>query len=100
MVEMRRFRISSSLTTHTHFPAFTMDTPRLLDLVRCLLATPTGALTKTPSGGNLIQLAQCPHVHVERDDFGNIMARYQSGPAPRAWRLRRTWITPRMSYPW
>jgi endoglucanase len=54
-----------------------MDTAALLDLTRSILAQPTAPFHEDAVRAEiLIQLAQIPGVHVEQDDFGNIVARY------------------------
>jgi endoglucanase len=54
-----------------------MDTAALLDLTRTILAQPTAPFHEDAVRAEiLIQLAQLPSVHVEQDDFGNVIARY------------------------
>jgi endoglucanase len=54
-----------------------MDTAALLDLTRTILAQPTAPFHEDAVRAEiLIQLAQIPSVHVEQDDFGNVIARY------------------------
>jgi endoglucanase len=54
-----------------------MDTAALLDLTRTILAQPTAPFHEDAVRAEiLIQLAQLPSVHVEQDDFGNVLARY------------------------
>jgi len=54
-----------------------MDTAALLDLTRSILAQPTAPFHEDAVRAEiLIQLAQIPSVHVEQDDFGNVIARY------------------------
>ncbi len=59
-----------------------MDTESLLSLTRSLLAQPTAPFHEDAVRAEvLMQLAQCPHVKVKRDDFGNVIAHYQRGEA-------------------
>jgi len=59
-----------------------METDSLLALIRSVLAQPTAPFHEDAVRGEiLMQLAQCPHVSVSRDPFGNVVARYQRGPA-------------------
>jgi endoglucanase len=59
-----------------------MDTDRLLHTVRAILAQPTAPFHEDAVRGEIaMQLAQCPHVAVEQDDFGNLIARYARGAA-------------------
>ncbi len=59
-----------------------MPSAPLLDICRALLAQPTAPFHEDAVRAELaIQLAQCPHVSVELDDFGNLIARYQRGGA-------------------
>jgi endoglucanase len=54
-----------------------VDTALLLDLTRSILAQPTAPFHEDAVRAEiLIQLAQIPSVHVEQDDFGNVLARY------------------------
>ena len=54
-----------------------MDPAALLDLTRSILAQPTAPFHEDAVRAEiLIQLAQLPSVHVEQDDFGNVIARY------------------------
>ncbi len=58
-----------------------MHPDRLLAIARALLAQPTAPFHEDAVRGEiLMQLAQCPHVRVEQDDFGNVIAHYQRGP--------------------
>ncbi len=53
---------------------------RLLATTRALLAQPTAPFHEDAVRAEiLMQLAQCPHVSVERDDFGNVIAHYRRG---------------------
>ncbi|MEO8350136.1 MAG: M20/M25/M40 family metallo-hydrolase [Chthoniobacteraceae bacterium] len=53
-----------------------------LDLARSLLAQPTAPFHEDAVRSEIFQLlAQCPHVMVTQDDFGNVIAHYQCGPA-------------------
>jgi endoglucanase len=55
-----------------------MDTAALLDLTRSILAQPTAPFHEDAVRAEiLIQLAQIRSVHVEQDDFGNVIARYE-----------------------
>jgi endoglucanase len=59
-----------------------MDTESLLALTRSLLAQPTAPFHEDAVRGEiLMQLAQCPHVRVSQDVFGNVLAHYQRGNA-------------------
>lgn len=59
-----------------------MDTDSLLSLTRSLLAQPTAPFHEDAVRAEiLMQLAQCPHVKVTRDDFGNVIAHYRRGEA-------------------
>jgi putative aminopeptidase FrvX len=52
----------------------------LLPIIRALLAQPTAPFHEDAVRAEiLMQLAQCPHVCVEQDDFGNVIAHYQRG---------------------
>src|SRR5436190_15476570 len=54
-----------------------METEALLDLTRSILAQPTAPFHEDAVRAEiLMQLAQLPSVHVEHDDFGNVIARY------------------------
>jgi endoglucanase len=54
---------------------------RLLATARSLLAQPTAPFHEDAVRAEiLMQLAQCPHVAVEQDDFGNVIAHYRRGP--------------------
>jgi putative aminopeptidase FrvX len=51
-----------------------------LDVARSILAQPTAPFHEDAVRAEiLMQLAQCPHVSVERDDFGNVIAHYRRG---------------------
>jgi endoglucanase len=53
---------------------------RLLPIIRSLLAQPTAPFHEDAVRAEiLMQLAQCPHVCVEQDHFGNVIAHYQRG---------------------
>jgi endoglucanase len=55
-----------------------VDTALLLDLTRSILAQPTAPFHEDAVRAEiLMQLAQLPSVHVEQDDFGNVIARYK-----------------------
>jgi len=57
-----------------------MQSAALLDIIRSILAQPTAPFHEDAVRAEvLIQLAQCPHVKVEQDDFGNVVARYHRG---------------------
>ncbi len=59
-----------------------MPNTLLLDICRSLLAQPTAPFFEDAVRAEIsMQLAQCPHVSVELDDFGNLIARYQRGDA-------------------
>ncbi|MEI9893395.1 MAG: M28 family peptidase [Chthoniobacter sp.] len=59
-----------------------MDLDSLLALIRSVLAQPTAPFHEDAVRGEiLMQLAQCPHVRVSRDLFGNVIAHYQRGSA-------------------
>ncbi len=63
-------------------PENPVETDVLLALIRSLLAQPTAPFHEDAVRAEiLIQLAQCPHVRVTRDDFGNVIAQYQRGSA-------------------
>ena len=52
----------------------------LLDLARTILAQPTAPFHEDAVRAEiLMQLAQCPHVTAELDDFGNVIACYRRG---------------------
>ena len=52
----------------------------LLDIVRSILAQPTAPFHEDAVRAEiLMQLAQCPHVTAELDDFGNVIACYRRG---------------------
>ena len=57
-----------------------MQSAALLDIIRSILAQPTAPFHEDAVRAEiLIQLAQCPHVSAEQDDFGNVVARYRRG---------------------
>ena len=59
-----------------------METDSLLALIRSVLAQPTAPFHEDAVRGEiLMQLAQCPHVRVAQDVFGNVVAQYQRGTA-------------------
>ena len=52
----------------------------LLEIIRAILAQPTAPFHEDAVRGEiLIQLAQCKHVEVKLDGFGNVIARYARG---------------------
>jgi endoglucanase len=54
-----------------------------LEIAESVLAQPTAPFHEDAVAAEVLrQLAQCPHVHVSQDAFGNIIARYQHGAAP------------------
>jgi endoglucanase len=60
-----------------------MNSDSLLDVVRSILAQPTAPFYEDAVRGEILQLlAQCPHVSVSQDEFGNVIAHYQQGSAP------------------
>jgi putative aminopeptidase FrvX len=55
-----------------------VERAELLNLARALLERPTAPFHEEAVRDEILaQLAQCPHVHVERDKFGNLLARYR-----------------------
>lgn len=59
-----------------------MDKQKLLSLARAVLEQPTAPFHEDAVAAEILrQLASCPHVQIERDAFGNIVARYQRGTA-------------------
>ena len=53
----------------------------LLEIARSILAQPTAPFHEDAVRAEiLMQLAQCPHVAAELDDFGNVIACYRRGP--------------------
>ncbi len=59
-----------------------MEIAAILDLARSLLAQPTAPFHEDAVRSEIFQLlAQCPHVTVTQDHFGNVVAHYQRGPA-------------------
>jgi endoglucanase len=60
----------------------TVETDSLLALIRSVLAQPTAPFHEDAVRAEiLMQLAQCPHVRVTQDAFGNVIAQYQRGNA-------------------
>lgn len=60
-----------------------MNLPRLLDITRSILAQPTAPFHEDAVRAEIhLQLAQCPHVTLHQDAFGNVIARYQRGHHP------------------
>ena len=60
-----------------------MDTSHLLEIVRSILGQPTAPFHEDAVRAELRQqLAQCPHVTLEIDDYQNLIARYSHGDAP------------------
>ena len=60
-----------------------METSQLLETVRSILGQPTAPFHEDAVRGEICQqLAQCPHVTLEIDEFQNLIARYQNGDAP------------------
>jgi endoglucanase len=60
------------------FPRMSSD--QLLATVRALLAQPTAPFHEDAVRAEiLMQLAQCPHVSVEQDEFRNVIAHYRRG---------------------
>jgi putative aminopeptidase FrvX len=60
----------------------TVETDSLLALIRAVLAQPTAPFHEDAVRAEIVmQLAQCPHVRVTQDVFGNIIAQYQRGNA-------------------
>jgi endoglucanase len=59
-----------------------MDETTLIDIARALLEQPTAPFHEDAVRAEIErQLAGLPNVRVERDDFGNVIALYQCGPA-------------------
>ncbi len=59
-----------------------MENQKLLSLTRTVLEQPTAPFHEERVAAEILaQLAQCPHVTAERDDFGNIIAHYRRGNA-------------------
>ncbi len=57
-----------------------MSLDRLLATTRALLAQPTAPFHEDAVRAEILrQLAQCPHVSVEQDAFGNVIAHYRRG---------------------
>ena len=60
-----------------------MDTAQLLEIVRSLLGQPTAPFHEDAVRAEICQqLAQCPHVTLEIDDYQNLIALYTNGNAP------------------
>ena len=57
-----------------------MDQQHLLAVTRAILSQPTAPFHEDAvRGGITMQLAQLPHVSLEQDEFGNVLARYHRG---------------------
>ena len=57
-----------------------MPSEHLLATIRSLLAQPTAPFHEDAVRAEiLMQLAQCPHVAVQQDEFGNLVAHYRRG---------------------
>ena len=57
-----------------------MEAAPFLEIARSLLAQPTAPFHEDRVRAEIhLQLAQLPHVQVEQDDFGNVIARYRRG---------------------
>jgi putative aminopeptidase FrvX len=55
----------------------------LLDIIRAILAQPTAPFHEEAVRAEIIrQCADCAHLTVEQDDFGNLVARYVRGTSP------------------
>jgi endoglucanase len=62
-------------------PSTFVSMDRLLSTIRALLAQPTAPFHEDAVRAEILMLlAQCPHVSVEQDDFGNLIAHYRRGP--------------------
>ena len=60
-----------------------METSRLLETVRSILGQPTAPFHEDAVRGEICQqLAQCPHVTLEIDEYQNLIATYANGDAP------------------
>ena len=60
-----------------------METAQLLEIVRSILGQPTAPFHEDAVRGEICQqLAQCPHVTLEIDDYQNLIALYTNGDAP------------------
>ena len=60
-----------------------METAQLLEIVRSILGQPTAPFHEDAVRGEICQqLAQCPHVTLEIDDYQNLIAVYSNGDAP------------------
>jgi endoglucanase len=58
-----------------------MASDRFLPTARALLAQPTAPFHEDAVRAEIVmRLAQCSHVCVEQDDFGNVIAHYRRGP--------------------
>ena len=57
-----------------------METSQLLEIVRSILGQPTAPFHEDAVRGEICQqLAQCPHVTLEIDEFQNLIATYANG---------------------
>jgi endoglucanase len=73
---------TSNQKLETRNREITVETDSLLALIRSVLAQPTAPFHEDAVRAEiLIQLAQCPHVRVVQDLFGNVIAQYQHGTA-------------------
>ena len=60
-----------------------METSQLLETVRSILGQPTAPFHEDAVRAEIcLQLAQCPHVTLEIDEFQNLIATYANGDAP------------------
>ena len=60
-----------------------MDTSQLLETLRSILGQPTAPFHEDAVRAEICQqLAQCPHVTLEIDEFQNLIATYANGDAP------------------
>lgn len=60
-----------------------METAHLLEIVRSILGQPTAPFHEDAVRAEICQqLAQCPHVTLEIDDYQNLIALYTNGEAP------------------
>ncbi len=67
-------------------PSSPIDPAALLHLVRPILAEPTAPFHEAGVRRVIIGLLDpLPHVSVERDEFGNLIARYRRGEKPARW---------------
>ena len=63
-----------------------MQTRRLLATTKRILNQPTAPFHEETVAGEILRLlAQCPHVTVARDSFGNLVARYRRGKKRARW---------------